>query len=38
MTDGLALLGASGYEPEGDIAFVKPLGQKRTWPRLVPER
>ena len=21
MTDGLALLGASGYEPEGDVAF-----------------
>jgi len=38
MTDGLALLGASGYEPEGDIAFVKALGQRRTWPRLVPER
>ncbi|HXH22623.1 MAG TPA: GNAT family N-acetyltransferase [Dehalococcoidia bacterium] len=38
MTDGLALLGASGYEPEGDIAFVKPLGGKRTWPRLVSER
>lgn len=38
MTDGLALLGASGYEPEGDIAFVKSLGRARTWPRLVPER
>ncbi len=25
MTDGLALLGASGYEPEGDVAFVKML-------------
>ena len=38
MTDGLALLGASGYEPEGDIAFVKPLGRQRTWPRLVRDR
>jgi ribosomal protein S18 acetylase RimI-like enzyme len=38
MTDGLALLGASGYEPEGDIAFVKPLTGRRTWPRLVRER
>jgi ribosomal protein S18 acetylase RimI-like enzyme len=25
MTDGIALLGASGYEPDGDIAFVKAL-------------
>jgi len=23
MTDGLALLAASGYEPDGDLAFVK---------------
>ena len=37
MTDGLALLGASGYEPEGDIAFVKPLGTRR-FPRLVRDR
>jgi hypothetical protein len=37
MTDGLALLGASGYEPEGDVAFVKPLDARR-FPRLVRER
>jgi ribosomal protein S18 acetylase RimI-like enzyme len=38
MTDGLALLGSSGYEPEGDVAFVKALGHKPHWPRIVPER
>lgn len=38
MTDGIALLAATGYEPEGDIAFVKALGGPRNWPRVVPER
>ena len=37
MTDGIALLGASGYEPDGDIAFVKALDQRR-FPRVVRER
>jgi ribosomal protein S18 acetylase RimI-like enzyme len=36
MTDGIALLGSSGYEPEGDIAFVKALDQRR-FPRVVPD-
>jgi ribosomal protein S18 acetylase RimI-like enzyme len=37
MTDGIALLGSSGYEPEGDIAFVKVLDQRRI-PRMVAGR
>jgi ribosomal protein S18 acetylase RimI-like enzyme len=34
MTDGIALLGASGFEPEGDIAFVKVFDRRR-FPRIV---